>query len=192
MSEVYFTSDPHFGHQKVIEYCNRPYTTKEEMDKDLIEKWNNTVRPEDTLYVLGDFSLSKHAVRDITPQLNGQKHLIMGNHDWCHPIRAKEKPIVMERFKNMYLEAGFASVKLIDNIEIDKTNIILHHMPYRNDGHDERYLNWRLEDKGSWLLHGHVHKTWKTRNKMINVGVDVWDYKPVHIDEIAKIIKEKI
>jgi calcineurin-like phosphoesterase family protein len=66
MNKIYFSSDHHFSHSNVIKYCNRPYTSVQEMNEDLIQRWNNQVKPEDTVYYLGDFSLGKNAVREIT------------------------------------------------------------------------------------------------------------------------------
>lgn len=56
MSTVFFTADPHFGHTNIIRYENRPFASAEEMDQELIRRWNETVSPEDTVYLLGDFS----------------------------------------------------------------------------------------------------------------------------------------
>ena len=54
--------------------------------------------------------------------------------------------------------------------------------------YDDKFAKWRPTDDGRWLLCGHVHEKWKIQGRMINVGVDVWDYKPVPVTEIEKII----
>lgn len=51
----YFTSDEHFDHVKIIEYCNRPFSSVYEMNNFMIEQWNNIVNDRDTVYVLDDF-----------------------------------------------------------------------------------------------------------------------------------------
>lgn len=80
--KVFFTSDTHFGHANIIKYCARPYSSVEEMNRDLIERWNSVVGPLDTIYHLGDFSLGKVDPSDILRKLNGKrKILIRGNHD---------------------------------------------------------------------------------------------------------------
>lgn len=71
-------------------------------------------------------------------------------------------------------------------------------MPYRFSGMAEGYaqepkhLNFRPEDDGMWLLHGHIHEKRKTKGRMINVGVDVWDFYPTPITEIEKIIRQAV
>lgn len=78
----WFISDTHFGHANVIEYSKRPFVNVAQMDDIMIGKWNNCVRPEDEVFMLGDFGLSSvHHLTDILQSLNGSKILIKGNHD---------------------------------------------------------------------------------------------------------------
>ena len=82
MANIYVTSDTHFNHKNIIEYCNRPYSSVEEMNKAIIDNWNSVVKDEDTVYVLGDFCLGgKEAIKELCSQLKGHKILIKGNHD---------------------------------------------------------------------------------------------------------------
>ena len=157
------------------------------MTEVMISKWNSVVKPEDTVKYLGDFSLSKAALIYVS-QLNGIKDLIAGNHDHTHPAHAK-KPDRIKRMTEQYLEAGFNSVKLEDEVQIGSHRVVLHHMPYSGDHGKERYAQYRPKDNGLYLLHGHVHEKWKVRGKMINVGVDVWDFFPVSQTQIEGILK---
>ena len=78
----WITADTHFGHKNVIEYSNRPFDSVEEMDAELICRWNRVVGTHDTIYHLGDFALTtKKRKIEILKQLNGYKILIRGNHD---------------------------------------------------------------------------------------------------------------
>jgi calcineurin-like phosphoesterase family protein len=185
---IWFTSDHHFYHTNVIRYCSRPFSSVEEMNEVMVERWNEVVRPEDTVYHLGDFSLAHRAVTVFVPKLNGTKHLIAGNHDHCHPAHHKNKGTKRERMEALYLEAGFASIALAAALEIGGNHVLLHHMPYQGDHDKERYTKYRPKDEGAWLLHGHVHEKWKQRGRMINVGVDVWDFRPVSIVEIEALL----
>src|SRR5579863_2896472 len=78
----WFTSDTHFGHTNIIRYCNRPFKDAGEMDRAMVENWNALVKPEDTIYHLGDVSFSSpDRTKHILSNMNGHKILILGNHD---------------------------------------------------------------------------------------------------------------
>lgn len=80
--KYFVISDTHFGHENIIQYCNRPFKTVEEMDSALIKNWNETVSNKDVVIHLGDFAFcSKERAREICSELNGRKILIKGNHD---------------------------------------------------------------------------------------------------------------
>lgn len=82
MIETWFISDTHFGHKNILEYEkeHRPFSTVEEMNETIIERWNSVVKQKDTIYHLGDFAFGKKNI-EIASRLNGRKHLVMGNHD---------------------------------------------------------------------------------------------------------------
>ena len=79
---VFFTSDSHFCHKNIIEFCSRPFETVEEMNEKLVENWNKVVGPSDIVYHLGDFCFAGSAEwHYLLGKLNGRIHLIIGNHD---------------------------------------------------------------------------------------------------------------
>ena len=79
---IYIIGDPHFWHKNIINYCNRPFTTVEEMNETLIRNWNKVVGKQDIVYILGDFALcGKDKIIEVAQRLNGRKRLILGNHD---------------------------------------------------------------------------------------------------------------
>jgi len=78
----YLIADNHFGHFNIIRYCNRPFTSVEEMNEEMIRRWNATVSPVDEVLHLGDFALGpSDKVREYRNRLNGSLTLVMGNHD---------------------------------------------------------------------------------------------------------------
>jgi calcineurin-like phosphoesterase family protein len=102
----------------------------------------------------------------------------------------------MARMEPLYYDAGFRWVGLEDYLAMTDhpfETLKLHHLPYTGDHHDseERYREYRPKDNGLWLLHGHVHTTWKFKDRMINVGVDQWDFTPVSLDQIKAVIRSK-
>jgi calcineurin-like phosphoesterase family protein len=186
---IFFSSDHHFSHLNIIKYCQRPFQSAEEMNEEMVRRWNTVVMPQDTIYYLGDFSLAKNAVTLFAPRMNGEKFLIMGNHDACHPCH-KKKALPA---RQVYSDAGFKSLELEWTLEIAGQQVLLSHMPYLSEEESPEYKmrhkEFRPTNRGQWLLHGHIHEKWKTKEKMINVGVDVWDFFPVPITEIEKIIR---
>jgi calcineurin-like phosphoesterase family protein len=162
---TWFTSDTHFGHARIIDYCKRPFKDVEEMDAELIRRWNAVVKPGDTVYHLGDFALAKVAkkVPGYLERLNGQIHLIYGNHD-AKQLKSLE---------------GFADVKAYKEIKVGEQNIILCHYAFRV---------WNKSHYGSWNLHGHSHGSLKRDFKMkqLDVGVDCWNYAPISFEEVAR------
>lgn len=195
---IYFTSDNHFYHTNVIKYCGRPYVTVEEMNEKLVLNWNTIVLPDDTVYVLGDFSMAFRSVELFSNRLNGKKFLVPGNHDFCHSYHKKSRnPENRAKWIKKYEENGWTVLPEQTTLEIPSVGLVnVCHMPYQYEasveekGDTDKYERFRLKNDGKWLLCGHVHEKWKTKNKQINVGVDVWGYKPVSIDQIAALIKE--
>lgn len=197
---IWFYSDPHFYHNNVIRYCSRPYATVEEMNEDLVRRWNTVVRPEDTVYCLGDFSMAFRAVELFSPRLMGNKILIPGNHDFCHSYHKKSrKPDKRAEWIGKYEKNGWTVLPERTALALEGIGIVnLCHHPYPGPGEDEcgdKYAKWRPVDDGNVLLCGHVHEKWKTKKSpkgslMINVGVDVWDYAPVSIETLKQTIDQ--
>jgi len=170
----WFTADLHFNHTNVLELQPRQWKNINDMNNALIERWNSRVHAGDIVYVLGDFAFPQNILADyeghdiewILSMLNGQKFLIMGNHDWKN----------WKQFQDSYQRLF---VKTADTMYI-KTNsqkIFLSHYSHRV---------WRASVHGSWHLYGHSHGNLSDHGKSFDVGVDVWDYYPVSFDEVAE------
>ena len=161
---IYFTSDQHLSHKKVIEYCNRPFQTVEEMNECIIDNFNSIVSPIDTTYFLGDFCFSNGNFEKYMKMLNGQKHFVIGNHD----------PKNIKKFTHL-----FNSISQIKQIEVNGKTIVLCHFPM--------YI-WNKKQYGAIHFHGHCHGALKqytnTNNLTIDVGVDCWNFKPVSFDQV--------
>lgn len=161
----FYTADLHFHHHNIIAACNRPFTSVEQMDKQLISNWNTQVKSEDEVWVLGDFTLlgpnQAESIRIILSKLKGQKHLVLGNHDELKPFK--------------YVDIGFTSVHT--TIKVD--DFILTHDPAVTC----------VDRKAQWLC-GHVHDLFITQQNVLNVGVDVWSYRPISEEEIKEFLKK--
>lgn len=118
MNKMWLIGDLHFGHKKIIEYCNRPFSDVEEMNKTLISNWNSVVGKNDEVIAVGDFALmSKDNIIDIGRQLKGRKTLILGNHD--------------QASIQTYYEAGFEFVSKYPIVK-DEFAIISHEPLFTN------------------------------------------------------------
>ncbi len=197
---IYYTADLHFGHGNIISYSGRPFADTAEMDTELVNRWNARVAADDVVYVLGDIHLGPW--RDTVPligSLNGVILLLPGNHDGCWPGHRKG----VENWRSKYRAAGITSVT--DRHVIRRhplpldapTDLVdLAHFPYDDDHpsrthRDTRHREHWPADEGRWLFHGHVHEGWKIwpERRMINVGVDQWDYAPVSEMTLLEIVR---
>lgn len=110
---TYFTSDTHFNHTNIIKYCARPFRDVGHMNRELIARWNARVKPEDTVYHLGDFAMgSRTRWPEFREVLNGSIVLVLGNHDGSE---AKMRA------------CGFSEV--VERVKIPDKKIVLHHQP---------------------------------------------------------------
>ena len=185
MSNKWFCSDHHYGHKNVIKLCNRPFNDLHSMHRTMTERHNEKVGKNDICFFVGDFAFANAKdTKKYLDQLNGRKILVAGNHDKMGDIG--------------YMTAGFDLVLHRAQIKIAGKYVNLSHYPYLNNkaeqddadsgGYKVKYADRRLVDDGNFLIHGHVHGAWKTRGRMINVGVDVWNFFPVSISEIESYI----
>lgn len=172
MPDVWFTSDTHFGHARVIEYSNRPFKDIDEMDEMMIANWNSLVKPGDTVYHLGDFSF--HGLEKtvkIAKRLMGQKFLIFGNHD---KRSRKEKEFT----------SRWVWCRDIEGITVDAQRIVLCHYAM---------LTWNQSHRGAWMLHGHSHGSLPNdpHALRLDVGVDPMGYWPVGFETVRGIMSKK-
>ena len=163
---IWFTSDLHLGHRAAINMCGRPFESVEEMNDILIRNYNTCVKPQDTVYILGDIThrIPLLEANQLIRQLNGKKILCKGNHD-----------------KN-YDPALFEGIYDFREIAVNGVNISLMHYPL---------MSWPKSRHGSIHLHGHMHNNeeYNLQQKMnkirrYDVGVDANHFYPISIEQI--------
>lgn len=187
----YFTSDFHFNHANVIKYCNRPFETVDQMNEVLLKAWNEVVKPEDTVYFLGDFCFNPQKALEWLSKLNGEIIFISGNHDKTFEFQGKSKHI---KWKGLYKQAGCKEIHQQLQVTLkNNQKVLLNHFPYlqvgTQVGGDIRYLEYRPENKGMVLLHGHSHCHYVKNKNMIDVGID-HNFKLYSEDDIIELIKD--
>jgi calcineurin-like phosphoesterase family protein len=161
---IFFTADTHFGHANIIKYCARPFENAEEMDEEMILRWNNHVKVDDTVYHLGDFCWGEpsHYVH----RLNGKITFLRGSHD-----------------KNMDAYALRDRLLTIQPLQDEFGNprsIILCHYAMRS---------WPNSHYASWHLYGHHHGKLPPYGLSFDVGVDCWDFAPVSLGQVEEKMK---
>jgi len=194
---IWFTSDLHLGHNNINRLCNRPYATIDEMNEAIISNWNTWVQPEDTVYVLGDMCMGRiNASLGLVKRLAGNIYLVPGNHDrvfsgYSKTYRVGEDYNIQDWIEK-YESAGMTI--LPENPVYTASNGMrfqLSHFPYiSEDLRDDRYNSYRPKDEGLWLIHGHVHNSWMKLDRQINVGVDVWQFRPVSESLLLRFVTE--
>lgn len=194
---VWFTSDTHFGHKSIMEFTHRPWSTKGEMERGLIQNWNKKVSDRDLVFVLGDFYFhkSKSELQRLLGTLKGEKiYFIPGNHD--KPEAWEDIPDrveVLDCITTVFLRGCFRTMPTV------ALELVLSHYPLLT------YAHW----KGYGCIHlfGHIHSgPYRDKyplpedaldvpgkdffppqgHKMYDVGVDNNEYSPVSLYSLCK------
>lgn len=168
----YYISDLHFGHANVIRFDNRPFTDVDEMDRFLIDMWNARVRPEDNVYIVGDFSFRTGRTEEwYLEQLKGHKHLVVGNHDG-------------KLMKNEKAMKYFESVNQILQISDEGRRVTMCHYPM---------AEWPGYYKNGWHIYGHIHNRrneayhiMKKMERAVNAACCINNYMPATLDELIR------
>ena len=179
MPSVFLVSDTHFGHAGVCRFMRndgvtklRPWDNPEEMDEAMVKAWNETVRPNDKVYHLGDVVINRKAL-SIMHRLNGDKVLIRGNHDI---FRDDEYRLHFRELRAYHVMNG----------------MILSHIPI----HEESLGRFGVN------IHGHLHanrvKVMNMYKRELDIDpryhcvcVEQTDFRPILFEDVIKRIKEE-
>jgi len=179
MPSVFLTSDTHFGHAGVCKFLRddgvtklRPWDNPEDMDEEMVKRWNETVRPNDKVYHLGDVVINRKAL-SIMHRLNGDKVLIRGNHDIFRD----------DEYRNHFRELRAYHVM---------NGMILSHIPIHSDSLGRFGTN----------IHGHLHanrvmirgfngKPMGVDARYHCVCVEQTDFRPILFEDVIKKIEEE-
>ena len=180
--ELWFTSDTHFWHENIIRFCGRPFRNAEEMNHELIRRWNVTVPEDGIVFHLGDFCHgSQKQWNEILDSLHGRIFLILGNHD-------------MKYYRGGDM-SGFEYVTQQMTIRVDGQTIILNHNPFLCYGGSYRNV---------WQLFGHVHSGPFSHTGLdhprlkalfpmqYDVGVDNNGFRPVSFLQVKQEIETQV
>lgn len=175
--KVWFTSDQHFGHRNIIQYCNRPFADTFAMDNWIINSWNEVVSDNDIVFILGDITMfpDAHKIKKYLDQLKGKEiYIIPGNHDKVE----KGFRLLDGRYKICH---DIVQVMFNNGIKVQ-----LSHCPL---------MTWPGRDKRTYHFYGHIHSGPRSSgydsnlpfySYMYDVGVDNNDFYPIELNDIIK------
>lgn len=162
---IFVTSDQHFGHSNIIQYCNRPFQNVREMDTTMLNSWNHMIKRQDSVYFLGDLTYGRGSktTDDWLRQLNGRIRFIKGNHDESNHIPFVE-----------------ASVLMVDHIPF----LLIHDPSKVPDNWSGWVIHGHVHNNG-------YSEMIDFENKRVNVSVEMTGYKPVNIRAITGEIRKR-
>lgn len=160
---LWFVSDTHFGHANIINYCQRPFASTEEMDEAMIERWNAVVRPSDHIYHLGDVAMRKADLLRVMPRLVGHKRLVRGNHD-IFPTKE-----YLKFFDEIH------GVRVFDRM-------VFSHFP----------LHPTSIERFAGNIHGHIHELEAFSLSHVNISVEQTNYTPITLDQVKALLAQRI
>jgi len=163
--KFWFTADCHFGHNNIIKYCNRPFPDLFSMRETLVRNWRDTVGEDDTVFHLGDFSfMNKQDTDELVKLLPGRIIFLKGNHEG-HPKTITESMIIRR----------------------EGHSIMLTHYPERATPLMTTFCG-HIHEK--WNMQYHIDEQGRKGFPIVNVGVDVWGFKPVEFETLMKFIRK--
>lgn len=175
MSKIWLTSDTHFGHDKEFIWGARGFTSVDEMNIEIVKRWNEVVAPDDEVYHLGDVAMGSLENLEWVDNLNGNIHFIRGNH--CTDNRA----------------ARLGATKYADVLKYGKYRFYLSHYP-------TLCANWDDNNRGlkgcTWNLCGHTHTTDPfvdmDKGLIYHIEMDAHQCRPCLLDDIIQDVTEYV
>lgn len=176
---IFLTSDLHFCHDRAFLYEPRGFSNVQDMNAAIVQRWNQVVQPEDTVYVLGDIMLNdnEEGMR-LLQSLNGHISIVLGNHDT--PTRVA-----------LYKECSkIESVELAAALKYKGYHFFMTHYPCFTGNLENESLK-----QGTCNLYGHTHQQtnfYQDIPFMYHVGQDSHNCTPVHIDQVIEDMNNKV
>lgn len=177
---IWITSDQHFWHTNVIQYCDRPFANNDQMDNALVDAWNSCVKPSDLVYHLGDFTLGNRLIAEqFFKRLNGYIRVL--EYPWHHD----RKWLRMQLFISASMHEVVYDRAIVALEHEADVPVILCHFAF--EIWDRRHYN-------SIHLHGHSHGMLPPLHNRLDVGVDnayklLGEYRPFSLEEAIEFAK---
>ena len=205
MVKVHYTSDIHIGHRKIAMIRaaafgnDLPFDPEVDdaaaiqwHDNTLAHNWDAAIGKDDDVWIVGDISSGTNSAQlgalEWLAERPGNKYLIIGNHDGCHPMY-RDAHKWMKIYSEYLAAPPMMAARRRLSLPEGHCNAVVSHFPYKGDtqGGAERFTQWRLPNLGKdYIIHGHTHRPEKFGGMQIHVGVDAWEMKPVPLEAIAR------
>lgn len=207
--DTYIISDLHLGHDKVVDFEPKRLEAMKasgytDHNKFIIDMFNSVVNSDDTVMLLGDIAFK--SIPEYLTALNGNKLLILGNHDRPYTYTPyKELCTIISGVNHLHNDGRMWTYAHDKDTKLSALildalghRVLFSHYPihvddpweYRKDGFvgiREKWLTEIYDDLGCTLnIHGHVHSRTTDRLSNINVSAEVLDFKPVKVSELIK------
>jgi calcineurin-like phosphoesterase family protein len=186
MPSVFLVSDTHFGHEKTCTVFKRsdgtslrPFSSAEEMDEEMVRRWNERVKPTDKVYHLGDVVINRKSLKTLG-RLNGDKVLIKGNHDIFK----------LEDYLPYFREVRAYHVM---------NGMILSHIPVHLESlarfgcniHGHLHANRVMKPRGVDAKTGDLLYSDEIDPRYFNVSVEQIDFTPILFEDALERIREQ-
>jgi calcineurin-like phosphoesterase family protein len=185
-SNIWIISDTHFNHENILKFTDSNtgrlvrgdrFASVREMDECMIDRWNETVKPGDKVYHLGDVMFGdKEYFKSMWPKLHGSKRLIVGNHDDIKFLSSGGFFSKVHMWR-MFPEFGL----LLTHVPVHQSNLLRMVKPGGV---------WPDDCESLCNIHGHTHTNGSPSGPYISACVELRDYTPVHIEDLQKEAKE--
>lgn len=181
-AKIFITSDIHFSHEKIIQYCPDRGSSVEEMNEKIVRNWNSVVSPDDHTYILGDVAMGK--IQDAPKyirRLNGTKTLILGNHDKTLKKLIKNDPSLHDMFDGIH-----SYFELTYRYQEKKHLLVLCHF---------RFADFNQHHNGTVNFHGHNHSSpeniFRSEFRQMDVGMDGNNMFPHALDDAMEMVLKR-
>lgn len=190
MSNVFVTSDTHFGHAGVCQFLRddgtklRPWSNPEEMDEALVENWNRVVKPVDKIYHLGDVVINRKALKTLS-RLNGEKVLIKGNHDI---FRLEEYTPYFKDIRAYHVLSGM----IFSHIPVHESALTRFGINVHGHLHSNRVMkNISVQERSQYDPRPYTVQKEVADTRYHCVCVEQTDFTPISLEELkSKIVAE--
>lgn len=166
MTATYFLSDLHLDHQNICKFRTR-FTDVKEHNEYIKNQYHKVVKPNDTVYFLGDVAFSKKSLLDLK-SWNGVKHIVLGNHD----VEFKKRDYTFKDLQDVFGDNIYGFIR--------KYNMWLSHCPIHED-----------ELRGRVNLYGHTHSHLINDDRYLSVCMEHIDYTPISLEQIRLKLKSR-